>query len=329
MRLGTLRFGTLRAAAGALAIGLAVVPLARAADPYPNRPVTIVVPFGAGSGTDVATRVIAQPLGGALGGNVVVDDRPGANGGIAAAYVAKAAPDGYTLLMSTNSPHSSNPALLKNLAYDPVKDFAPVTRIGSFTLMFVVHPSVPATSLADLIAYAKANPGKLAYASGNTSGILAGETLKHWAGIDVLHVPYKSVPPALNDVIAGRVALAFSDLTPVMPHAAAGTLRPLGVTRLRRSALMPDVPTFDEQGLKGFEVESWAGLFAPAGTPAAVVTRLNAETRAIVDSPLVRAQLARIGFEAFGSTPEELDAFVRDQLVRTARMAKEAGIEPE
>jgi tripartite-type tricarboxylate transporter receptor subunit TctC len=325
-----MRFRPLRAAAGALAIGVAVLPApACAAEPYPNRPVTIVVPFGAGSGTDIATRIIAQPLGAALGQNVIVDDRPGANGGIAAAYVAKAAPDGYTLLMSTNSPHSSNPALLKNLSYDPVKDFAPVSRTGSFTLMFVVHPSVPATSLDELIAYARANPGRLAYASGNTSGILAGETLKHWAGIDMLNIPYKSVPPALNDVIAGRVTMAFGDMTPVLPHVAAGALRPLGITRLRRSVLLPDVPTFDEQGLKGFEVESWAALFAPAGTPSAIVARLNAETRAIVDSPQARAQLARVGFEAFGSTPEELDAFVRDQLVRTARMVKEAGIEPE
>jgi tripartite-type tricarboxylate transporter receptor subunit TctC len=296
---------------------------------YPGRPITIIVPFGAGSGTDIVTRIIAQPLGIALNQNIVVDNRPGANGGIAAAYVAKALPDGYTLLMSTNSPHSSNPFLLKNIAYDPVKDFAPITRIGSFTLTFVVHPSVPAKTLAELIAYAKANPGRLAYASGNTSGILAGETLKHWAGIDVLHVPYKSVPQALNDVIAGRVALGFSDMTPVLPHLASGALRPLAITRLRRSALLPDLPTFDESGLKDFEVESWAGLFAPAGTPAAIVARLNAETRKIVENPQIKAQIAQIGFEVFGSTPEELGVFVKDQLVRTGRMAKEAGIEPE
>ncbi|MBO0751340.1 MAG: tripartite tricarboxylate transporter substrate binding protein [Bradyrhizobiaceae bacterium] len=330
-----MRLRNLRGVAGALAVALAALPgtppyhAAHAADAYPNRPITIVVPFGAGSGTDIATRIIAQPLGAALGQNIVVDDRPGANGGIAAAYVAKAAPDGYTLLMSTNSPHSSNPALLKNLAYDPVKDFAPITRIGSFTLMCVVNPTVPATSLAELIAYARANPGKLAYASGNTSGILAGETLKHWAGIDILHIPYKSVPPALNDLIAGRVAIAFSDLTPVLPHVASGAVRPLGITRLRRSALLPDLPTFAESGLKDFEVESWAGLFAPAGVPAPIVARLNGETRAIVDNPEIKAQLTRVGFEAFGSTPQELDAFVKDQLVRTARMVKEAGIEPE
>jgi len=317
-------------AGAALALGLATFSFAAAAaEAYPSRPITIIVPFGAGSGTDIVTRIIAQPLGIALNQNIVVDNRQGANGGIAAAYVAKAPPDGYTLLMSTNSPHSSNPFLLKNIAYDPVKDFAPITRIGSFTLMLVAHPAVPAKTVPELIAHAKANPGKLTYASGNTSGILAGETLKHWAGIDILHIPYKSVPPALNDVIAGRLSMAFTDLTPGLPHVNAGTLRALGITRLRRSTLLPDLPTFDEAGLKDFEVESWAGLFAPAATAAEIVARLNAETRKIVENPQIKAQIGQIGFEVFGSTPGELGEFVKDQLVRTARMVKDAGIEPE
>ena len=315
---------------GAIAVGAASCPLAAAAaEIWPSRPITIIVPFGAGSGTDIVTRIIGQPLGIALGQNIVVDNRQGANGGIAATYVAKAPPDGYTLLMSTNSPHSANPFLLKNIAYDPVKDFAPVTRIGSFTLMFVVSPTLPVKTIPELIAYAKANPGKLTYGSGNTSGILAGETLKHWAGIDILQVPYKSVPPALNDVIAGRVSMTFTDLTPGLPHVNSGSLRALGITRLKRSVLLPDLPTFDESGLKDFEVESWAGLFAPAGTPADIVTRLNVEIRKIVENPQIKAQIAQIGFEVFGSTPEELGAFVRDQLVRTSRMVKDAGIEPE
>jgi tripartite-type tricarboxylate transporter receptor subunit TctC len=315
---------------GAITVGAASCPLAAsAAEAWPTRPITIIVPFGAGSGTDIVTRIIGQPLGIALGQNIVVDNRQGANGGIAAAYVAKAPPDGYTLLMSTNSPHSANPFLLKNIAYDPVKDFAPVTRIGSFTLMFVINPTLPVKTIPELITYAKANPGKLTYGSGNTSGILAGETLKHWAGIDILQVPYKSVPPALNDVIAGRVSMTFTDLTPGLPHVTAGSLRALGITRLKRSVLLPDLPTFDESGLKDFEVESWAGLFAPAGTPVEIVNRLNAETRKIVENPQIKAQIAQIGFEVFGSTPEELGAFVKDQLVRTSRMVKDAGIEPE
>src|SRR5258708_37347244 len=294
-------------AGGALAIGIAAFSCAAAAaEAYPSRPITIIVPFGAGSGTDIVTRIIAQPLGIALNQNIVVDNRQGANGGIAAAYVAKAPPDGYTLLMSTNSPHSSNPFLLKSIAYDPVKDFAPITRIGSFTLMLVAHPEVSAKTVPELIAHAKANPGKLTYASGNTSGILAGETLKHWAGIDILQVPYKSVPPPLNDVIAGRVSMAFSDLTPGLPHVSAGTLRALGITRLPRSTLLPDLPTFDEAGLKDFEVESWAGLFAPAATPAEIVARLNAETRKIVQNPQINAQICHIGFGGCGSPPVEI-----------------------
>lgn len=325
-----MRRGFRIARVGMMLIGVAsLVPAPSFAQTYPNRPITIIVPFGPGSGTDAVTRIIAQPLGIALGQNIVVDNRAGANGSIAAAYVAKAAPDGYTLLASTNSPHSANPFLLKNVGYDPIKDFAPITRLGSFTQMMVVNAAVPVKTIPELIAYAKANPGKLTYASGNTSGILAGETLKRWAGIDILQVPYKSVPPAINDVLGGRVSMTFSDLTPGLPHVLAGTLRALAVTRLQRSVLLPDLPTFDESGLTGFEVESWAGLFAPAGTPGEIVARLNAEARKIIDNPQIRSQIAKIGFEAFSSSPEELDAFVKDQLVKSARMIKDAGIEPE
>jgi tripartite-type tricarboxylate transporter receptor subunit TctC len=322
-------FIALAGLAAAAPLASAAAGVAAAAETYPSRPITVIVPFGPGSGTDVIARIIGQHLGPALGTNIVVDDRQGANGSIAAAFVAKTPPDGYTLLMSTNSPHSANPFLLKTIGYDPVKDFSPITRIGSFTNMLVAHPSVPATSLRELVAYAKANPGKLTYGSGNTSGILAGETLKRFAGIDILHVPYKSVPPALNDVLAGRVSMTFTDLTPSLPHVKAGTLRALGITRLRRSALLPDLPTFDEQGVADFEVESWAGLFASAGTPPAIVARLNVETRKIIEDRQVKAQIGQIGFELFGSTPEELGEFVKVQLVRTAKMVKDAGIEPE
>jgi tripartite-type tricarboxylate transporter receptor subunit TctC len=300
-----------------------------AAEAYPGRPVTIIVPFGPGSGTDIIARIIAQHLGTAFKANFIVDDRPGANGGLAATYVAKAAPDGYTLLLSTNSPLSSNPFLLKSIAYDPVKDFAAITRVGSFTNILVANPAVPVKTLGEVIAYARANPGTLSYASGNTSGILAGETLKHTAGVDILHVPYKSVPPALNDVIAGRVSMAFTDLTPSLPHVGAGTLRAIAITRLQRSVLLPDLPTFEESGLTGFEVESWAGLFAPAGTPADIIARLNTETRKVIDNPAVKAQIAQIGFEVFGSTPEALAEFVKVQLAKTGRMVADAGIEPE
>jgi tripartite-type tricarboxylate transporter receptor subunit TctC len=314
---------------GALLGGGAAAALAAQAQTYPSRPITIIVPFGPGSGTDIVSRIVAEPLGIALGQSIVIDNRVGANGGIAATFVAKAPPDGYTLFVSTNSPHSANPFLLKNIGYDPVKDFVPITRIGSFTLMMVIDPGLPAKTLPELIAYAKANPGKLTYGSGNASGILAGETLKGFAGIDILHVPYKSVPPALNDVIGGRVSMTFTDLTPGLPHVRAGTLRALAITRLVRSALLPELPTFDESGLTGFEVESWAGFFVPAGTPKDIVTRLNAELRRIIDDPKAKGQIANIGFEAFSSTPEELGEFVKAQLAKSAKMIKDAGIEPE
>ena len=312
-----------------VAAGALVFSLAAQADTYPSKPITIIVPFGPGSGTDTITRVIAQPLSVALKESVVVEDRPGANGALAALYVARSAPDGYTLFMSTNSPHSAAPFLMKNIGYDPVKDFAPITRMGSYTLMLCVHPDIPAKSVKELIEYAKVNPGKLSFASGNTSGVVAGETLKHWAEIDMLHVPYKSVPPALNDVLAGRVSMMFADLTTALPHVKAGTLRALAVTRLKRSALVPELPTLDEAGVKGFNMDSWAAIFAPAGTPADVIKRLTTELRKIIDSPDVKSTLAKAGFEAFSSSPTELDELVKDQLGKWGKMIKDAGIQPE
>src|SRR5262245_21154608 len=311
-------------AVGALSLGLAAH-----ADTYPSKPITIIVPFGPGSATDTIARVVAQQLGVALKQSVVVEDRPGANGALSALYVARAAPDGYTLFMSTNSPHSAAPFLIKNLGYDPLKDFVPITRVGSFTLVLVVHPDVPATSIAELIAYAKANPRKLTFASGNTSGIVAGETLNHWAGTDILHIPYKSVPPAINDVLAGRVSMMFADLTNALPHVRAKSLRALGSTRKERSKLFPEVPTLHEAGVTDFEMDSWAGMFAPANTPPEVVTLLNAELRKAIDNAEVKGRLATVGFEAFSTTPEEFGDFVKVQLGKWAKMIKDAGIEPE
>jgi tripartite-type tricarboxylate transporter receptor subunit TctC len=296
---------------------------------YPDRPITIVVPFGAGSGTDSVSRVVAHYLGLALKQTVVVEPKPGANGALAATYVARAAPDGYTLLMSTNSPHSAAPFLTKYVPYDPVKDFAPISRIGSFTLLLVVNPEVPAKSVGELITYARANPGKLTFASGNTSGVVAGETLKHWAKLDMLHVPYKSVPPALNDVLAGRVSMMFADLTTALPHVRAKTLRALGATRKARSVLFPEVPSLHEAGVTDFEMDSWAGLFAPAGTPPDFVSRLHTEVQRIIGEPEIKAKIGAMGFEAFASTPEEFGTFVKAQLIEWGRMVKDAGIEPE
>jgi tripartite-type tricarboxylate transporter receptor subunit TctC len=325
MKLPRRRFLRLAFAAGALP----VVSRIASAQSYPTRPITIVVPFGPGSGTDTATRLIAQQLGTALKQSIVIENKVGANGAIAATYVARSAPDGYTLFMSTNSPHSANPSLMKSISYDPVRDFTPISRVGSFTNMLVINRSVPATSVSELIAHAKANPGKLTFASGSTSGILAGETFKRWAGIDILHIPYKSVPPALNDVIGERVSMMFSDLSPGLPHVQAGTLRALAVTKQTRSALLPDIPSLHEAGLTGFELDSWAGLFAPANTPSEIVAQLSVELRRIIDSADVKVRLGGLGFEAFSSSPGELAEFVKVQLVKWTRMIKDAGIEPE
>ena len=311
-------------AAGALSFGLAAH-----ADTYPSKPITIIVPFGPGSATDTIARVVAQHLGAVLKQSVVVEARPGANGALSALYVARSAPDGYTLFMSTNSPHSAAPFLMKNIGYDPVKDFTAITRMGSYTLMLCVHPSIPAKSVKELIEYAKANPGKLSFASGNASGILAGETFKRWAGIDILHVPYRSSIPALNDVLGGRVSMMFTDLTTGLPHVKAGTLRALATTRLQRSTLVPELPSLHEAGVRDFDMDSWAGMFAPANLPSEIVMRLNAELRKIIDDPEVKARLGGLGFEAFSSTTEELGEFVKVQLVKWSRMIKDAGIEPE
>ena len=295
----------------------------------PNKPVTFVVPFGPGSGSDLIGRIIGQRLSTVLGQGVIIENKPGANGAIAAVQVARSAPDGTTIFLASNTPMSAAPSLNKTIAYDPIKDFAPLCRIGSFTQLLLVHPSIPANSVAELIAYAKANPGKLSFASANASSIVAGETLKRAAGLDLLHVPYRSSPPAVQDVLSGRVSMLFTDMATGLPHHKSGALRGLATTRLQRSALVPELPTLDEAGVKGFDMDSWAAFFLPTGTPPGIVARLNAELRKIIDDPEVKAQIAATGFEAFSSSTEELDSFVKVQLVKWTKMIKDAGIQPE
>jgi tripartite-type tricarboxylate transporter receptor subunit TctC len=297
------------------------------ADDYPSRPVTIVNVFGPGGGSDTVCRIIANKLGPALGQPVIVEDRPGADGALAALYVHHQPADGYTLMMATNSPLSADPYLHKDVNYDPVKDFVPITRVGSFTLMLVVDPKLPIHSVQEMIDYAKANPGKLTYASGNTAGIVALETIKHDAGISMLHVPYKSTAPALEDIIGGRVSMMLADFTSAMPHVNAGTVRPIAVSRIRRSTLFPDLPTMDEAGIKGFNLDTWAGVVAPAGTPPQIVAKLNGALRPIIDSPEVQARFKNVGFEGFSSTPEELGNFIKAQLALWGKMIKDANVQ--
>jgi tripartite-type tricarboxylate transporter receptor subunit TctC len=313
----------------AVAVATALFSAALYADDYPSRPITIIAVFGPGSASDTICRIIADKLSPAIGQPVVVVDKPGVDGAMAAAYVHHQPADGYTLLMATNSPLSADPFLHENIGYDPATDFAPITRVGSFTLMLVVNPKLPIHSVKDLIAYAKANPGKLSFASGNTAGIVAGDTLAHWAGIKLIHVPYNSTPPALEDIIAGRVSMMFADFTTAMPHVAAHTLRALAVTRIKRSSLFPKLPTMNEAGIKGFNLDAWAGLVAPAGTPPDVVAKLNKTLRPIIDSPDVQAKFKNVGFEGFSSTPEQLGDYIKSQLVEWKKMVKDANIQAD
>jgi tripartite-type tricarboxylate transporter receptor subunit TctC len=299
------------------------------ADEYPSRPITFVAVFGPGSASDTICRIIADKLSPMLGQPIVVEDRPGADGALAALYVHHQPPDGYTLLMGTNSPLSADPFIHKDINYDPIKDFVPVTRVGSFTLMLVVNPQLPIHSVKDLVDYAKENPGKLTYASGNTAGIVGMETVKRWAEISILHVPYKTTAPALEDIIAGRVSMMFADFTSVMPHVTAGTVRPLATSRIKRSSLFPNLPTMDEAGIKGFNLDAWAGLVVPTGTPPEIVTKLNGALRKVIDSPDVQAKFKNVGFEGFSSTPQELGDYMKAELVDWGKMVKDAGIKPD
>jgi tripartite-type tricarboxylate transporter receptor subunit TctC len=298
------------------------------ADDFPTRPITIVSVFGPGSASDTICRIIADRFSPAIGQPVVVVDKPGVDGALAADYVHHQAPDGYTLLMGTNSPLSADPFLHK-INYDPAKDFAPVTRVGSFTLMLVINPTLPIHSVQELVDYAKANPGKLSFASGNTAGIVAGDTLAHWAGIQLIHVPYNSTPPALEDIIAGRVSMMFADFTTAMPHVAAHTLRALAVSRIKRSTLFPDLPTMDQAGITGFNLDAWAGLVAPAGTPPDVVDKLNKTLRPVIESAEVQAKFKNVGFEGFSSTPDELGDYIKAQLVEWKKMVTDANIQAD
>ena len=241
---------------------LAMIATAAAQAPYPNRNITLVLPFAAGSGTDTTTRLIGKELGTALGVSIVIDNKAGANGSIAASYVARSPADGYTLFVTTNTTHSANPYLLKNMSYDPVKDFTPIARTGDLPFMLVIHPDIPANSVAELIALAKKEPGKYSYASGSSSAIVSGATFARLAGIDLLHVPYKSSPPALTDVIAGRVSMMFIDVPTGLPHVNGKALKALAVTTKKPSALLPRAPDHGRHG-EGFRHHLMAGLSRP------------------------------------------------------------------
>jgi tripartite-type tricarboxylate transporter receptor subunit TctC len=312
-------------AACALAIG-ATAALAQA---YPNAPVTLVVPFAAGSGTDSVARAVASGLAARLKQPVVVDNKPGANAQVAAQFVAKAKPDGYTLFMTTNTSHSANPALYKSLKYDPIKDFTPVARVGELPFALAVHPALPVKTLAELLDYARANPGKLSYATPNSTSLVAMESIKHIARIDVLGVPYKSSPQAMTDLVGGQVQVYVADLGSGMGMLKTDKVRTLGITTAEPTPLLPGVPPIGKT-VKGFDLTSWNGIFGPAGLPPAVVQRLNTELQAVLADKDLQDKLAQIGFQVWPSkTPEEFAQYVNGQLTHWRTLIQQAGIQPE
>ena len=296
---------------------------------YPAKPVRVVVPFPAGSATDTITRVLAQSVSQSVGQSFVVENKAGADGAIAAAEVAKAAPDGYTLLMATNSPMSAVPAMKKSPPYDPVADFTPITDIGRYTFFIVVHPSVPARTLDELVTYAKNNPGKLNYATGNTTGIVSSAYFASLAKIQIVHVPYKGEPQALTDLVAGRVQMMFCSSSTSVPQIREGKLRAIVTTLGKRSHLLPEVPTIGEAGMPQFSITSWAGLFGPAKLPREIVERLNKEFAAAMGRAEVQAAMEKQAFALSPSSPEKLAAFVKEQMESYRRILRAAGVEPE
>lgn len=296
---------------------------------YPAKPIRVIVPFPAGSATDTVTRILSNSVSQAVGQPLVVENKAGADGAIAAAEVAKAPADGYTLLMATNSPMSAVPAMKKNPPYDPVTDFTPVTDVGRYTFFIVVHPSVPGKSLGELISYARANPGKLNYATGNTTGIVSTAFFAAQAQIKMVHVPYKGEPQAITDLVAGRVQLMFASSSTSVPHVRENRLRAVVTTLPKRSHLLPDVPTIAEAGMPQFSVTSWAGLFGPAKMPAEVTERLNREFGAAMGRADVQQAMERQAFALSPSSPAQLAAFVKEQLESYRRILRAAGVEPD
>jgi tripartite-type tricarboxylate transporter receptor subunit TctC len=301
------------------------------AQAYPAKPVRLIVPFSPGGGTDLLGRSLAQGLGPLLGQQVIVENRPGAGGRIGTELLARAAPDGYTLLLVGSSALVTAPALYAKLPYRVPQDFAPITLIGRATYVLVVHPSVPARTVKQLVTLAKAQPGQLTYASSGTGslGHLSGEFFSSLVSVKLIHVPYKGSAPGVLSVMTGETAIMFSNVVPALPHLMNHRLRPLGVTGLARSPLLPEVPTVDESGLRGFEVQQLYGFLAPAGTPGEIVRRLNQEAARVMQAPDMKKRLAADGSEVAVSSPEEFEKIILGEVAKWRKVIRQAGITPE
>ncbi len=312
-------------------LALGVAARDAAAQAYPSRPLRLVVPFSAGAGIlDIMARILSQHLGPALGQQIVVDNKPGAGGNVGAEIAAKAPPDGYTLLIGGPALVVS-PFLYAHLNFDPLEDLVGVTMINSAPLLLVVHPSLPFKSVTELIAYGKANPGKLNYGSGGVGATpyLAAELLKSMAGFDAVHVPYKGGAPALADLVAGQLSFMIENVPGTLPFVKDGKLRALAITSRERSALVPDLPTMIEAGVPGYEMIGWNGIFVPKGTPAGIVERLNGDMATVLRGAELREQFAKLGAEAVGNAPATFTAFVREESARWGKIIRDRGIKPE
>jgi tripartite-type tricarboxylate transporter receptor subunit TctC len=310
--------------------GFAALSSAAAAQDYPNKPIRLIVPFGSGGATDTSGRLIADSLAKRLGERIVVENRGGAGGNIGADHVAKSAPDGYTILLALDATMVVNPFTTKT-PFDTVKDFAPITRLGNVALVLAAHPGLPAKNFKELLAYSKANPGKLSYSTGGTGSTshVGMELLKQRTGLDMQHVPYKSGGLAVLDAVSGVVQLTYPAVAGANTHIRSGKLVGIGVSTRNRVPSLPDVPTLIEQGLKDFEVVSWVALMAPAGTPEAIIRKLHAETVASLKEPLVRERFGTLGIEPVGNTPEQFAADIKADMARWKEVVERAGIKVE
>ena len=317
------------AAAALLAAGAFACAVAQAQS-YPTKPITIVVPASPGGAIDLAARLIGQKLSDTWGQSVVIDNKAGATGIIGTDLIAKAPPDGHTLVLVASS-HAINPSMVKKLPYDTLKSFEPVVLTHVVPLMLVVAPTMPAKSVSELIAYGKANPGKLSFASSGSGGAphFSGELFKSMAGLDMVHIPYKGSTLAHPDLISGRVSLMFDTVAAINVQVKAGTVRPLAVTTAKRASVAPTVPTMAEAGMPGYETSTWGGLLAPAGTPKPVVAKLNAEVNRILALPDVRQRLQDAGIEPGGGTPQQFNDFLVVEMAKWSKVARDAGIQPE
>ncbi|MBR0648352.1 tripartite tricarboxylate transporter substrate binding protein [Roseomonas terrae] len=308
-----------------LALALAW-PWGQASAQYPDRPITMIVPLAAGGGTDGVARILAEQIGQRVGQAVVIDNRGGANGVIGAQAAARARPDGYTLFMTTGSTQTITPVLMRNLPYDPVRDFTPIARIGVFPLILATNPELPARSVQELVALARTRPGGLTYGQWSPLYIAAGRTFAMQTGVDILEVPYRGSPPTMSDVIAGRLSMVFVDMTVGLPLVRAGSLRPLAVTTARRSPMVPDLPTMQESGIADYDISAWMALYGPTGIPQEVVDRMGAATLDALASPAVVGRLAELGFDVMPGDAATLATHAAQELARWRALVAAANI---